>query len=250
MCSPAARHSTARGNAPGRTPHGPRIEGARRRRTPSASPPQRSGGKPAGREGAGRRGEVGRSWASPRRSSQSTTRPRRGPQGEKRALQPSTRPGRDRSCPTRRCPGPQPEVWQAADLTRRQSTCTYSRMNQGRQYRGTDHPRLALDLLRTRVKNPSPMGVIDMARRSTELGLNLQDDLGRGVSETLFAAINLAAQFAQRYASETGRSLVEVVDELSVEFEVSTPRELQVGSIEDSLRAQDPADGPGKDQGL
>ncbi len=100
------------------------------------------------------------------------------------------------------------------------------------------------------MKNPSPMGVIDMARRSTELGLNLQDDLGRGVSETLFAAINLAAQFAQRYASETGRSLVEVVDELSVEFEVSTPRELQVGSIEDSLRAQDPADGPGKDQGL
>lgn len=91
------------------------------------------------------------------------------------------------------------------------------------------------------------MGVVSMAMKSTELGLNLQDDYGRGVTETLFAAVNVAAQLAERYALATGREVTEVVDELSAEFELTTPNEFRVGFTEDRLRTQDLGGELGKD---
>lgn len=112
-------------------------------------------------------------------------------------------------------------------------------MGQERQYRGTDHTRLAFDLLKTRISDPSPMGYMTMAKRNAELGLNPQDALGQDVMHTMFAAVGLAATFAQALANATGRTLEDVVADHATMFELETPDELQRGSIQDSLNKKD-----------
>ena len=118
-------------------------------------------------------------------------------------------------------------------------------MMEHRRYFGLDHPRLVLTLLRTLVHQ----GSAAMATANTELGLNVhQDGPGSDVRETLLSAVQLLAAVAQDNAAATGRTLEEVVDELSIKLEVAnigpsdcgnlTPR--GHGGVFDADAAEDP----------
>ena len=83
LSSSATRQRTATIQAGHHAAHGANEQG--RRTAPPAGPRRWGRSRSAG--GCGNLGErVGRSWSSPHRSSQAMTRPRRGVQGEKRAL--------------------------------------------------------------------------------------------------------------------------------------------------------------------
>ena len=61
-----------------------------------------------------------------------------------------------------------------------------------------------------------------MLTANTELGLNVhQDGPGSGCPRTLLSAVQLLAAVAQDNAAATGRTLEEVVDELSIKLEVA-----------------------------
>jgi hypothetical protein len=97
-------------------------------------------------------------------------------------------------------------------------------------YRGPDHTRNALTLLRTLAEGPGegPGGIsLDgmgrMAFKTHELGLSAQDPVGKQTRETLFAAIRMAEYFANKYAAATGRKVTDVISETQLEFEASIP---------------------------
>lgn len=61
-----------------------------------------------------------------------------------------------------------------------------------------------------------------MATANTALGLDVhRDGPGSDVRETLLSAVQLLAAVAQDNAAATGRTLEEVVDELSIKLEVA-----------------------------
>lgn len=55
----------------------------------------------------------------------------------------------------------------------------------------------------------------------------------------MFSAVDLAATFAKLYAGAVNRSLVEVVDDVATQFELSLPDQFRVGAFEDELRNRD-----------
>lgn len=55
----------------------------------------------------------------------------------------------------------------------------------------------------------------------------------------MFVAVALVAAFVQEPASATGKTVVDVVSELGIRFELETPAELQRCSNQDSLRDKD-----------
>ena len=96
--------------------------------------------------------------------------------------------------------------------------CDTAVMREHRRYFGLDHPRLVLTLLRTLVHQ----GSAAMATANTELGLDVhRDGPGSDVRETLLSAVQLLAAVAQDNAAATGRTLEDVVDELSIKLEVA-----------------------------
>ncbi|MEY9891037.1 hypothetical protein ABIA35_004252 [Catenulispora sp. MAP12-49] len=102
-------------------------------------------------------------------------------------------------------------------------------MTRERRYFGLDHPRLVLTLLRTLVHE----GPVVMAMRNNALGLNVhQDGPGSDVRETLLSAVQLLAALAQDNAAATGRTLEEVVDELSIKFELANMRPSGLDDLE------------------
>lgn len=71
-----------------------------------------------------------------------------------------------------------------------------------------------------------------MAMKNNELGLNVhQDGPGADVRETLFSAIQLIAALAQDNAAVTGRTVEEVVDELSIKVELANTGPLDRGNL-------------------
>lgn len=101
-------------------------------------------------------------------------------------------------------------------------------MTDQRRYFGLDHPRLALTLLGTLVHQ----GSVAMARKNNELGLDVhQDGPGADVRDTLFSAIQLIAALAQDNAAVTGRTVEEVVDELSIKVELANTGPLDRGNL-------------------
>ncbi|WP_370345506.1 hypothetical protein [Catenulispora sp. EB89] len=65
-----------------------------------------------------------------------------------------------------------------------------------------------------------------------ELGLDVhQDAPGSDVRHTLLSAVQLLAALAQDNASATGRTLEEVVDELSIKLELANTGPLDRGSL-------------------
>ena len=102
-------------------------------------------------------------------------------------------------------------------------------MTEERRYFGLDHPRLVLTLLRTLVHD----GPVVMAMTNNELGLNVhQDGPGSDVRETLLSAVQLLAALAQDNAAATGRTLEEVVDEVSIKFELANMRPSGLDDLE------------------
>ena len=102
-------------------------------------------------------------------------------------------------------------------------------MTDQRRYFGLDHPRLALTLLGTLVHQ----GSVAMARKNNELGLDVhQDGPGSDVRETLLSAVQLLAALAQDNAAATGRTLEEVVDEVSIKFELANMRPSGLDDLE------------------
>lgn len=72
-----------------------------------------------------------------------------------------------------------------------------------------------------------------MAMRNNALGLNVhQDGPGSDVRETLLSAVQLLAALAQDNAAATGRTLEEVVDELSIKFELANMRPSGLDDLE------------------
>jgi len=71
-----------------------------------------------------------------------------------------------------------------------------------------------------------------MAAMHRELGLDVhQDAPGSDVRHTLLSAVQLLAALAQDNASATGRTLEEVVDELSIKLELANTGPLDRGSL-------------------
>jgi hypothetical protein len=72
-----------------------------------------------------------------------------------------------------------------------------------------------------------------MAMRNNALGLNVhQDGPGSDVRETLLSAVQLLAALAQDNAAATGRTLEEVVDEVSIKFELANMRPSGLDDLE------------------
>lgn len=71
-----------------------------------------------------------------------------------------------------------------------------------------------------------------MAATNAELGLDVhRDGPGSDVRETLLSAVQLLAAVAQDNAAATGRTLEEVVDELSIKLEVANLGPLDRGNL-------------------
>ncbi|WP_194914460.1 hypothetical protein [Catenulispora rubra] len=124
-------------------------------------------------------------------------------------------------------------------------------MTEPRRYFGLDYPRIVLTLLRILVHQ----GPVSMAAMHRELGLDVhQDAPGSDVRHTLLSAVQLLAALAQDNAAATGRTLEEVVDELSIKLELANTGPLDRGSLgrrecADAVGASDagspgPADSP------
>jgi hypothetical protein len=97
-----------------------------------------------------------------------------------------------------------------------------------RRYFGLDYPRLVLTLLRILVHE----GPISMATTINELGLNVhRDGPGSDAREALLSAVQLLAALAQDNAAATGRPLEEVVDELSIKFELANTGQPERGNL-------------------
>ena len=77
-----------------------------------------------------------------------------------------------------------------------------------------------------------------MAAMHRDLGLDVhQDAPGSDVRHTLLSAVQLLAALAQDNAVATGRTLEEVVDELSIKLELANTGPLDRGSLGHRLRA-------------
>jgi len=110
-------------------------------------------------------------------------------------------------------------------------------------YRGPDHTRNALTLMRTLAEGDGegpgsmPMnGMMRMAMKNQELGLAAQDPVGKLTRETLFEAVRLALFFAAKYALATGRDVMDVIDETQVMFEASIPDMMEPHPVEQDDR--------------
>ena len=71
-----------------------------------------------------------------------------------------------------------------------------------------------------------------MAAMHRELGLDVhQDAAGSDARHTLLSAVQLLAALAQDNATATGRTLEEVVDELSIKLELANTGPLDRGNL-------------------
>ena len=106
--------------------------------------------------------------------------------------------------------------------------CEYGCVTEPRRYFGLDYPRIVLSLLRVLVHE----GPVSMAAMHRELGLDVhQDAAGSDARHTLLSAVQLLAALAQDNATATGRTLEEVVDELSIKLELANTGPLDRGNL-------------------